>query len=173
MTLTQIRQRKGIILDTNLLLLYFVGRHDPAMIGKYTERLSRYNADDFVVLARWVATFKQLTVTPNVLTEVINLIDKRSGRFSRLLHQIGIEIEVLDEVYIPSAAVLTGQKPQFQAFGLTDLGLYALAKTDFVIFTDDQPLLLFIAGQGYAAINFDQLRDFQIEKGPPHYNKGR
>lgn len=173
MTLAEIRQRKGIILDANLLLLYFVGRHDTSMIGKYTERLSRYTAEDFSILARWVATFNQLIVTPNVLTEVINLIDKRSGRFNQLLRQISTEIELLDEVYFPSKATLTPAKPQFEVFGLTDLGLFALAKTDFVVLTDDKPLWSFIAGQGYAAINFDQLREFLIEKGPPRYMKGR
>lgn len=82
------RRRDGIVLDTNLLLLYCVGLYDPFVISRFTERLSRYTVDDFRLLIRFTRLFKKIIVTPNVLTEVVNLIDKRNGRYDGLLSTI-------------------------------------------------------------------------------------
>ena len=38
------------LIETNLMLLYCVGRCDPYMIPKFTERLSRYCADGYKTL---------------------------------------------------------------------------------------------------------------------------
>jgi hypothetical protein len=164
MTLTALLQRDGIILDANLLLLYFAGRHDPDLIGRFTERLSRYNKDDFYQLAQFAHLFRHISTTPNVLTEVINLIDKRSGRYAGLLQTITTNIVLPNEVYMPSQTAVGGEVRHFQTFGLTDLVLCELAQTRYVVLTDDIALWSFMTGRGCAAINFSQLRDFIRQK---------
>lgn len=167
MTLTELRQQNGIILDTNLMLLYCVGQYDPFMIPRYTERLSRYTVDDYKLLLQFVALFKKVVTTPNVLTETINLMDKKSGRFTKVLEQFAVYITTLEELTISSSHIVSQYPRQFLTFGLTDLVLHELAQQSYLVLTDDTAIWSFMAGQKGAAMNFDQLRALLIQKGPP------
>lgn len=154
-------------MDTNLLLLYCVGRCDPYMIPKFTERLSRYDVDDYRLLAQFVTLFKRVVTTPNVLTETVNLIDKRSGRFNNVLQQLATDVIELEELTISSSHIVSQYSRQFLTFGFTDLVLYELAKDSYLVLTDDKAIWSLIAGSGGSTLNFDQLRTLLIQKGPP------
>ncbi len=69
-------RRRALLLDTNLLLLYFVGAFRPDRIGTF-DRTSKYSVDDFALLERLISQFKLMTTTPHVLTEVSNLMAQR------------------------------------------------------------------------------------------------
>ncbi len=45
----------------------------------------------------------------------------------------------------------------FRQFGLTDILLYRLSETEYVVLTDDIPLWSFITGKGHAAYNFAEI----------------
>jgi rRNA-processing protein FCF1 len=167
MTLADIPRKHGIILDTNLMLLYCTGRHDPALIGKFNERLSGYSADDYQLLVKFIGLFKKISTTPNVLTEVVNLIDKKNRLFRGLLQTIHVDLSRVDEQYLPSSTIADVEVRHFQTFGLTDLVLYQMAQANYLILTNDDDLRTFIVGKKYAAINFEQLRDLLIQKRPP------
>lgn len=155
-------------MDTNLMLLYCIGRYDPYMIPRFTERLSRYSVDDYKLLVQFIALFKKVVTTPNILTETVNLIDKRSGRFDSVLRQFANEIVVFEEIYVPSERIVSQHPRYFSTFELTDLVLYELAKQSFLVLTDDNATWSLIAGNNGSPLNFDQLRTLLLQKGPPN-----
>lgn len=154
-------------MDTNLMLLYCVGRCDPYMIPKFTERLSRYSVDDYKLLVQFIALFKKVVTTPNILTETVNLIDKRSGRFDGVLRQFANEIIVFEEIHVPSERIVSQHTRHFLTFGLTDLVLYELAKQSYLVLTDDNATWSLMTGNNGSTVNFEQLRSFLLQKGPP------
>lgn len=164
MTIDQLRQQAGLVLDTNLLLLYCVGQSDPHMISKFTTRLSRYDVDDYRLLVQFIALFKKLVTTANILTETVNLIDKKSGRYDGVLRQIIIETLGMDELAMSSQILVTKYARQFLTFGLTDLVLCELAQQSYLVLTDDGAISAFIAGNQGTALNFEQLRNLLIQK---------
>ncbi len=70
-------RRQGILVDTNLLLLFCVGAHDPNQIEKF-KRTRTYIKDDFELLAHFLAAFDKVITTPNILTEVNSLSNQLS-----------------------------------------------------------------------------------------------
>lgn len=64
---------EGVVADTNLLLLYVVGAHDPERIGRFP-RTDTYTEDDFDLLERLLGYFETAVTTPPILTEVSNLL---------------------------------------------------------------------------------------------------
>jgi hypothetical protein len=72
--LISLYRRKGLLVDSNLLLLYFVGAYDPERISTFKGTYSRgFSEDDFNLLFRLIALFEKIVTTPNILTEVSNL----------------------------------------------------------------------------------------------------
>ena len=62
----------GLVVDTNLLLLFLIGRTNKNRISRF-KRTQAYTIEDFDLLDRFMAEFKTLITTPHVLTEVSNL----------------------------------------------------------------------------------------------------
>ena len=71
------REYKGIVLDTNLLLLFVVGSYNPELISKF-DRVKSYKIDDFENILIITSKFKTIFTSPNILTELTNLIDNFS-----------------------------------------------------------------------------------------------
>lgn len=65
-------RQKGILVDTNILLLYFVGSVNPKRISQF-KRTNQFNVDDFQLLVQILGYFQKIVTTPNILTEVSNL----------------------------------------------------------------------------------------------------
>jgi hypothetical protein len=51
-------RRRELLIDTNLLLLYFVGALRPDRIGSFN-RTSGYSTDDFALVERVMSAFKR------------------------------------------------------------------------------------------------------------------
>ena len=67
---------RTLLLDTNLLLLLFIGGKDTLLIPK-SKNLSEYTEDDYDLLAEIVnSSFDRLVTTPHIMTEVSNLLGK-------------------------------------------------------------------------------------------------
>lgn len=65
-------RRSGVLIDSNLLLLLFIGGYDRKQI-QINKRLKAFAEEDFDVLVGFLSQFSQLITTPNTLTEVSNL----------------------------------------------------------------------------------------------------
>ena len=68
---------RGVLIDTNLLLLYVVGRYDDGIIRRGAfSRLAAYSIDDYGLLVGLMSLFDKYVTTPHVLAEVSNWIGK-------------------------------------------------------------------------------------------------
>jgi len=147
---------KGIVVDTNLLLLYVVGAQDPDRIDRFS-RTDTFTTDDFALLDRLLGYFETAVTTPPILTEVSNLLGqlpKRPRRECTVLFRA--LIPKFDERHRPSAAVC--DHPYFVRFRLTDAGIATLSDDSHLVVTDDLPLYHRLANDQHAVINFNHLR---------------
>lgn len=146
----------GILIDTNLLLLLVVGRYDLAAITTF-KRTKKFIGDDYRLLSSFVAEFKQVITTPNILTEVSNLSAQIDTRFRKALFGVlAREIEPLVERYVSSRTVCGS--PEFINFGLTDAAMKQILRDDLLVLTDDFPLAGHLAKEGIDVINFNHIR---------------
>lgn len=147
---------KGVLVDTNLLLLYFVGLYDRTRIPKF-KRTASFSDQDFELLARLLALFQRVVTTPNVLTEVNSLSNQLPEHIKNDYYRAFSRIvTILDEYYVPSAtaASIAG----FPRFGLTDSAIKELAHDRYLVLSDDLKLTVHLQENGIDAINFNHLR---------------
>lgn len=147
----------GIVLDSNLLLLLFVGSYDRSLVGTH-KRTREYAPEDYDLLSALVSRFRALVTTPNILTEVSNLAGYIADPARELLFgTMRIEIARLSENYLPSSSVVSDER--FPRYGLTDTAIYRLAESDsLLVLTDDLKLAGFLHTAGVDAVNFNHIR---------------
>ena len=154
---------KGLLVDTNLLLLLTIGRCNPSLIQRF-KRTQKYDKDDFVFLAHLVGLFSKHVTTPHVITEISNLATSlpehiRPGYFTSLVSQF----EPYSEETAPFAAV--SRMDMFVKFGVTDTAITHIARNKYLVLTDDFPLANFLQKQKQDVINFNHLRQMAWSLG--------
>ena len=147
---------RGVLVDTNILLLYFVGSYRPDVIPRF-KRTCQFTVEDYCLLKDLLARFKSVLTAPNILTEVNSL----SGQMpqptkERYFGQFAKQIELLDEHYLASTAV--SQAEEFPKLGLTDSVIMELARDKYLVLTDDWKLYRRRANAGIDVINFNHIR---------------
>jgi hypothetical protein len=70
----------GVLVDTNLLLLLFVGGYDRGLVERFPRTADRFVSVDYDTLAGLLSGFRQIVTTPHILTETSNLIGQLTGR---------------------------------------------------------------------------------------------
>lgn len=145
-------RRRGVLVDTELLLLYLVGRHDPRLIGRY-RRLEQFIRKDFAIVNALIRFYDRLVTTPNILTEVSNLSDKLGAKY---LDHFTKEVTVFDEVYVPSREAIAA--PELRELGIADAVTARCAEEGILILTKDFPLSQRLAHRGLNVINFNHIR---------------
>jgi len=93
-------------------------------------------------------------VTPNVLTEVSNLLGHKD---EVLLAWLGSRIAAFDEHYVTSREAV--EAAEFSRLGLTDAAILSCATQDLTVLTDDIHLYLALERRGVEVINFHHLRE--------------
>lgn len=76
--LIQHYKQKGLLIDTNILLLYIVGAVDINLIRNFG-RTANFAENDFYVVSKFVDYFDIKITTPHILTEVSNLFGNRKN----------------------------------------------------------------------------------------------
>ena len=142
---------KGVLIDTNLLLLYLVGSLDLNLIRNF-KRTAFFTEDDFELVSEFIKNFDQTITTPHILTEVSDFIDNRE----KLQAVLKIYIETTKEIFIDS--IKLSKKDTFLKFGLADTSVTYSAETNYLIYTDDRPLYGFLIHSGIEAVNLDEIR---------------
>lgn len=145
----------GVLVDTNILLLYFVGGYDTQRISRF-KRTAQFNTEDYHLLLKLLSFFETIVTTPNVLSEVNNLSGKLAGR--AYMEKFGDCIQTLDEHYMESARV--ARLEHFPQLGLTDSGIVHLAANRHLILTDDFRLAKILESRGADVLNFNHIRIF-------------
>ena len=154
--LIQVYHSRGVLVDTNILLLYFVGKFDPERITRF-KRTRQFSVDDYRLLVRLLDRFKRIVTTPNVLSEVSSF----SGQLGEPLRSkyyldFARGIATLDEHYVASAAA--ARRGEFSRLGLTDCAIVHLATDKYLVLTDDFRLAQFLEKAGVDVLNFNHLR---------------
>lgn len=147
---------KGILIDTNILLLWLVGSTNKDRITKFN-RTQSFEGTDYELLVNILKKFQKISTTPNILTEVSNLINQlgepdRSKCFSIFAR----DIAQLDEIYTDSHTIAAIDK--FPKFGLTDCGIVNVAKDNYLVLTDDLKLASYLQNIGIDTLNFNNIR---------------
>ena len=146
---------KPVILDTNVLLLYWCAKFDPKLVSTF-KRLNGFFTEDIELLHQVLKSFSAIRTTPHVLTELSNLANslprwKKEDWSSHFARQIA----VVEEKWISARTIV--QTPAI-FLGLTDAALCALASTH-VILTIDFPLSNYLESQKLNVLNFNHLRE--------------
>ena len=154
--LVQEYRRKGVLVDTNLLVVLMVGKLSPAHL-RNCRATKAFTEDDFWVLHRFVGLFGTLVTTPHILTEVSNLSGKLPDSLLRQFRDVFREvINELSEK--PMAAEKVARDAQFPRFGLTDTAITMIAPKSYLVLTDDLTLYRNFEQTNVAAINFNHIR---------------
>ncbi len=161
---TQAYNKLGVVIDSNLLLLLFLGNYERRQITS-NKRLSMFTEEDFDLLTRFLEPFSKLVTTPNILTEVSNLsnaipANKREAYFTWFASRLVL----LEEEYAPSALVMGNP---WGKFGLTDAAIAAVAKNRYLVLTDDFPLSQSLQSAGIDTVNFNHLRGLAWRRRRP------
>jgi hypothetical protein len=152
-------KNKYAVIDTNLLLVYLVGCINPQLIDKFKRTNSRYCREDFNILDNIISKFSRFATTPNILTEVSNLGGQlNKGAREKFFILFAQFIQKTKEEYIRSSEI--SKDTHFIKFGITDRGLFELAKTKHLIITDDFKLSALCNSKGLCSINFNHLRNY-------------
>lgn len=152
---------KGILVDTNILLLWVIGSVNRQRISQFN-RTEKFTLEDYDNLVRFLTSFSKIITTPNILTEVNSLASKinepeRSQCFEKLAESLSSEALIqLDEYYIMSS--IATRVNGFNRFGLTDCGILELARNQYLVLTDDLKLAVHLQSFDVDTINFNLLR---------------
>ena len=148
----------GVLVDTNLLLLYFVGAYDTSQLQN-SSRTDVFEPEDFVVLDAFMRQFDQVVTTPHVLAETSNLLgqlrdDVKAACFP-LLRQ---SIPLMREHRTPATTI--GADPGFLQFGITDAAIAEASPSAYLVLTDDLPLYAYLGSRGVDVLNFNNIRSY-------------
>ena len=150
--------RKGIFIDTNILLLYLIGSYDPNLISRF-KRTVQFTTEDYDTLMLLLHPFERFITTPNVLTEVSNFSGHIGEPIRTLYFQTFAEkIAMMEEQYIASSEAAA--REEFIKVGLTDAGIFKLPQDQYLILTDDFRLSHYLQKKGIDVINFNHVNPF-------------
>lgn len=152
-------RKRGIVVDSNLLLVYFLGSFSPQLIPHY-KRTKSYTIEDFAVLHRVIKYFDCLLTTPNILTEVSNLSTAlgeqiREEYFKKFRNMV---ITLNEEVVMSRRAI---ENRHFEKYGLTDAVIVELCQKKYLVLTDDFPLTNLLSQINIDVINFNNIRGYK------------
>jgi len=149
-------QSKGLLLDSNLLLLHLVGSINPALIG--SSRLTSFTIRQMVFLQQFTAGFRRMVTTAHVLTEVSNLVnDLHAEGKKEIWSRFVSTLEMIEEQ--PYSSYEAARLPEFRYLGLTDTVLTAMSN-DFLIVSNDGRMVNLLWERNLNALKWvDLLRD--------------
>ncbi|MBD1830470.1 hypothetical protein NDI47_16490 [Microcoleus vaginatus GB1-A2] len=155
-SLFQKYKQKGILIDTNILLLWFVGTVNRERISKFN-RTEKFVPEDYDSLLQILSYFNKIVTTPNILTEVNSLANQLGEpERSQCLSVFAEGVPRLKESYLESTEVV--RTDSFTKFGLTDCGIATLAKNKYLVLTDDFKLTNYLQKNEIDTINFNNIR---------------
>lgn len=157
-------KNRGIILDTNLLILYIVGNYNIDYIKEFKRTASKgYTEDDFLALSKILNIFNKVFLTPHVLSELSNLTfnykNEENKNFTEYLLIAKRVLENINENNISKNNILSSK---FLKFGFTDISILELAiNNSLPVITDDLPFYSLLNNQGVECINMSHIRVYK------------
>jgi rRNA-processing protein FCF1 len=149
--LIQNYKQKGLLIDTNILLLYIVGSVDINLIGNF-KRTANFTISDFYITSKFIDYFDIKITTPHILTEASDLLGNRID----LQFALAKYIKLIEEKFLESNQI--AETKTFLQFGLADAAISETAKDSYLVVTDDNPLYAYLINQKIDAISLNQIR---------------
>lgn len=146
----------GLLIDTNLLVLFAVGSVNRNRIENF-KRTRQYTVPDFELLLRVLEFSNPLYTVPHVLAEVSNLTDLAGYERTKVRQLLKETILLLTEAEITSTDAAAD--PVYEDLGLVDAAITAVAREHgCTVLTDDLDLYLMLQRDKLQALNFTHLR---------------
>lgn len=159
---------QGLIIDTNILILFFIGIYNPSYI-KDCKRTCEYAEEDFETLKEFLNCFKGLKIyiTPHITSEISNLSITSGFNSSKLNGYVSGVVELMKDInenHIEVSSLLQLNVTLIKEFGFTDLGIIELSKKyNIPILTDDGRLYGYASTQT-EVINFKHIKYYSLNK---------
>ncbi len=152
-------KRKGVIVDTNLLLIYFIGKYTPDLISKF-KKTYHYTIEDFIIIENIMKYFTTVITSPNILTEISNLSNQLPENIKNdYFKEFKRQVYILKEEYIESNEAC--KLKYFNLLGLTDSVIFKAAKGKYLVFTDDFKLSNILNTLKIDVLNLNHIRTLQ------------
>jgi hypothetical protein len=147
---------KGVLVDTNLLVLFLVGLVNPRRIGTF-KRTESFLVDDFELLRSLISHFgPRLLATPHIWSQVSDLTDLKGEELMRVRSLMRDLVERSEEHFDAARGLVS--HPVFNRLGLADAGIAAAQSTEVLILTADFPLYEALQQHGIESLNFNHVR---------------
>jgi rRNA-processing protein FCF1 len=163
----------GVIVDTNILLLFLVGNYSPEYIEECVllhNSDKQYSKNDFELLKRIFFHFPKVVITPQIISEVSrhSFKIKKEIKDERFLAYLRSVIEFLKsaEERHQAADCLWGMPLEILGrFGFTDMTIFELARTTKMpILTDEIALYGYSYEQKVPVIKFEYIKSRHLQK---------
>lgn len=146
-------RRRGVFLDTNLLLLFVVGLRSSERVRTH-RKLQAFVPDDAEALYRFCGRFPRIVTMPHVLTQASDLLqDDDQLSLKRV-------VDLCEEEFIPSREVTALH--QYPYMGLADAAILGRIAGSFLVLSDDGRLVHEVRRLEGGALEFDWVRAIAI-----------
>lgn len=121
--ISQYRNR-GVLVDTNLLMLFLVGAYDRKQVERTRRIQDRFMAEDFDILVSVLNQFETRVTTPHILTETSNLLGQQLyGHVKDEVFAIFPTLVSTDWHEQSDTSSVLVRVPAFSRLGLTDIAI--------------------------------------------------
>jgi hypothetical protein len=159
------RGKKKLILDTNLLLLLFIGGCDKKFLPS-CQCTEKYTEDDYNLLLKVLNFFEpEIVITPHILAEFSNISrrDIKEPKIHYYLMMVMDKLQHYKEEHIPLDRLLGLGINVIVLFGFPDMSIIEAAKKlGGVILTDEISLGLYANSNQIPNVSFSAVRANQL-----------
>jgi hypothetical protein len=140
---------RGVLVDTGLLLVLYVGLYDPEQIERFERTRQSFTTGDFEFLVALFDQFERIITTPHILTEVSNFLGQLSGHVRDGCFAVFARHVAASSTYehLPPAEDLTNSAG-FVRFGITDTSIVEVTPETYLVLTTDCKLHGRLTGRG-------------------------
>ena len=146
---------KGVLVDTNLLVLFLVGTVNRQRILNF-KRTGDFTIEDYDLLVRLISWFGKLIATPHVLSQVSDLTDLTGDELTAVRNIFKVLVDQVEESY-DASRLLVGDSA-FDRFGLTDAAIATVCSRGILVLTTDVRLQVALQERDIDALNFNHIR---------------
>ena len=145
-------------MDTNLLLLFFVGYYDRGLIERWPRTAGRFASVDYDTLLLLLEGFDKIVVTPHILTEVSNMLGYLAEPAKTECRvRLALVIRTLmEETRTPGTDLI--ELRAYLPFGIADASISDAATDTYLVLTDDFDLYGYLQNEGVGVLNFNQIK---------------
>jgi hypothetical protein len=147
---------KGVLVDTNLLVLLLIGSVDKRRILA-SKRTQSFTIEDFDLLSGLIDWFGKVVTTPHVLSQVSDLTDLPGKDLQTIRNLFNSLLDHMEESYDASSILVTHDF--FSRFGLADSAIATVCTRGILVLTTDLKLQLALQQVGADALNFNHVRE--------------